>query len=161
MFHHRFIKIFCQVIGNTYMYHLWLANFQGHMSNFRVTHAKKLSERGHIWGFQAFSGEHMEAYVWDNASFSNLWLWWFAFLGPVSLRLMTSQFKYIVTHTQKLETVKCIFCGVWVQNFAWNFKGALWNFTQNFEPIHRKICILRGVKDFTTYDILELWYLKS
>ena len=24
----------------------------------------------------------------------------------------------------------------------WNFKGHLWNFTQNFEPIHRKICIL-------------------
>ena len=24
----------------------------------------------------------------------------------------------------------------------WNFKGHLWNFTQNFEPIHRKIYIL-------------------
>ena len=82
-------------------------------------------------------------------------------LGPVSLRLMTSQFKDIVTHTQKYMTVKCTFYGVWVQNFVWNFKGALWNFTQNFEPIHRKICILRGVKDLTTYDILELWHLKS
>ena len=59
----------------------------------------------------------------------------FAQQGRVSLRLMTSQFKDIVTHTQKLKTVKCIFCGVWVQNFVWNFKGALWNFTQNFEPI--------------------------
>ena len=82
-------------------------------------------------------------------------------LGPVSLRLMTSQFKDIITHTQKYMTVKCTFYGVWVQNFVWNFKGALWNFTQNFEPIHRKICILRGVKDLTTYDILELWHLKS
>ena len=81
--------------------------------------------------------------------------------GPVSLRLMTSQFKDIVTHTQKMKTVKCTLCGVWVQNFVWNFKGALWNFTQNFEPIHRKICILRGVKNSTTYDILELWHLKS
>ena len=63
------------------------------------------------------------------------------------------------THTP--QNMHCIFCGVCVQNFAWNFKGALWNFTQNFEPIHRKICILRGVKDLTTYDILELWYLKS
>ena len=69
-------------------------------------------------------------------------------LGPVSLRLMTSQFQVIVTRTQKMKTVKCIFCGVWVQNFAWNFKGPLWNFTQNFEPIHRKICILRGVKNW-------------
>ena len=81
--------------------------------------------------------------------------------GPVSLRLMTSQFKDIVTHTQKSKTVKCKFCGVWVQNFVWNFKGALWNFTQNFEPIHRKICILQGSKNFTTYDILKLWHLKS
>ena len=53
-------------------------------------------------------------------------------LGPVSLRLMTSQFKDIVTHTQKYKTVKCTFCGVWVHKFVWNFKGALWNFTQNF-----------------------------
>ena len=82
-------------------------------------------------------------------------------LGPVSLRLMTSQFKDIVTHTQKSKTVKWTFCGVWVQNFVWNFKGALWNFTQNFEPIHRKICILQGSKNFTTYDILKLWHLKS
>ena len=81
--------------------------------------------------------------------------------GPVSLRLMTSQFKDIVTHTQNMKTVKYTFCGVWVQNFVWNFKSALWNFTQNFEPMHRKIFILRGGKKWTTYDILELWHLKS
>ena len=81
--------------------------------------------------------------------------------GPVSLRLMTSQFKDIVTNTQKLKTIKCMFCGVWVQNFVWNFKGALWNFTQNFEPIHRKISILRGVENLTIYHIIELWHLKS
>ena len=39
--------------------------------------------------------------------------------GPVSLRLMTSQFKDIITHTQKYKTVKCILCGVWVQNKAY------------------------------------------
>ena len=81
--------------------------------------------------------------------------------GPISLRLMTSQSKDIVTPTQKYKTVKCIFCGVWVQNFVWNLKGALWNFTQNFEPILRKICILRCGKNLTTYGILELWHLKS
>ena len=32
---------------------------------------------------------------------------------------MTSQFKDIVTHTQKLKAVKCIFCSVWIQNFVW------------------------------------------
>ena len=35
------------------------------------------------------------------------------------------------------------------------------NFTQNFEPIPLKICILRGVKNLTTYDILELLHLKA
>ena len=32
---------------------------------------------------------------------------------------------------------------------------------KNFEPIHRKMCILQGVKNLTIYDILELWHLKS
>ena len=36
----------------------------------------------------------------------------------------------------------------------------LWKFTQNFEPTH-KICILRGGKNLMTYDMLELWHLKS
>ena len=63
--------------------------------------------------------------------------------------------RYRNSHA-KIEDSKCIFCGVWVQNVVWNFKGALWNFTQNFEPIHRKICILRGAKILTTYDILRL-----
>ena len=114
--------------------------------------------------------------IWQHVTFFHVmaWQWWPSSLthvcvitdawpvqGPVSLRLMTSQFKDIVTHTQKKKTAKCIFFGVWVQNFLWNFKGALWNFTQNFEPIHRKICILRCVKNLTTYDILELWHLKS
>ena len=81
--------------------------------------------------------------------------------GPVSLSLMTSQFKDIVTHTQKLKTAKCIFCGLWVQNFVWNFKGAIWNFTQNFERIQCTICILQEVKNLTTCDIVELWHLKS
>ena len=34
---------------------------------------------------------------------------------PVSLRLMTSQFKNIVTHTQKYKTVKYKFLGVWIK----------------------------------------------
>ena len=40
-------------------------------------------------------------------------------------------------------------------------KGALWNFTQDFESIHPKINILRGFKNLTNYDILELWHHKS
>ena len=37
------------------------------------------------------------------------------------------------------------------------FKGDLWNFTQNFETIHRKICILLTDIFFVIYDIVELW----
>ena len=33
--------------------------------------------------------------------------------------------------------------------------------SQNFEPMHRKIWILRGVKNLTTYNILGLWHLMS
>ena len=40
-------------------------------------------------------------------------------------------------------------------------EGNLWNFTQNLEPIHRKICILRGGTNLATYDILKFWHLKS
>ena len=35
-----------QMIRNTYC--LWRPNFQGHMSNFKVTQAKKLSETGQL-----------------------------------------------------------------------------------------------------------------
>ena len=82
-------------------------------------------------------------------------------LGPVAPRLMTSQLKDIVTHTQKLKTVKCIFCGVWVQNFVRNFNGALWNFTQNFEPYTAKYALYEVLKTWrlmisSSYDILSL-----
>ena len=80
---------------------------------------------------------------------------------PVSLRLMTSQFKDFVTLKHKYKIVKCIFCVVWVQNFVWNFKGIFLNFIQNFDPIHCEMCILRGGKKLTIYDILELWHLDS
>ena len=44
----------------------------------------------------------------------------------------------------------------------WNFKGHLWNFTQNFEPIHNKTCILLTlilcvwVTISLNYDIISL-----
>ena len=45
--------------------------------------------------------------------------------------------------------------------FCLKFQRCLLKFHINFEPIHRKICILRGVKILMTYDILKLWHLKS
>ena len=82
-------------------------------------------------------------------------------LGPASLRLMTSQFKDIVTHTQKYKTVECIFCGVWVQKFYVKFQRCPLKFYTKFWIHTPQICILRGVRNLTTYDILELWHLKS
>ena len=49
------------------------------------------------------------------------------------LRLMTPQFKEIVTHTPRYKPVECTFYCEWVPNFMWTFKSALWNFTQNLE----------------------------
>ena len=46
-------------------------------------------------------------------------------------------------------------CSVWVQNFVWNFKGHLWNFTQ--KSIHHtpKICIL--LPFCVISNIVDLW----
>ena len=38
--------------------------------------------------------------------------------------------------------IKIISFNVWVRYFVWNFKGYLWNSTQNILPIHRKMWIL-------------------
>ena len=67
--------------------------------------------------------------------------------------------RYRNSHA-KIEDSKMHILRCMGSNFVWNFKGALWNLTQNFEPIHHKIWILRDVKNLTTYDILELWHLK-
>ena len=83
--------------------------------------------------------------------------------GKISQCITTtkhSKAKTVCIHTHK-NPLKCLFCYVWVQKCVWNFKGAPWNFTQIFKPIHRKIDILQGVNDLRNYDILELWYLKS
>ena len=65
-------------------------------------------------------------------------------LRTVLLRLVTSQFQDIVNH-KKLKSIKRIFCDLWVQNFVWNLKGALWKFIKKFEPKQHKMCILPGV----------------
>ena len=71
-------------------------------------------------------------------------------LGPVSLRLMTLQFKDIVTHTQKLKTVKCIFA-------VYGFK--IWCEISKvpFEITH-KILVPYTAK-YTFYDVLQIYGL--
>ena len=76
--------------------------------------------------------------------------------GPVSLRLMTSQFKDIVNHTEKMKTVKCIFCGVWDQHFCMKFQRCPLKFHTKFwtytpQNMHFTRCL--------KFD--DLWYLKS
>ena len=60
-----FASTFRNIIGNTY--YLWFPNFQGHLLNFKVIQAKKLSETDGIWGFWAFSGECMGGIAWNLA----------------------------------------------------------------------------------------------
>ena len=68
------------------------------------------------------------------------------YLGPVSLRLMASQFKDIVTHTPRYKTVKCTFFSAWVQHFVWNF-----NFTwKNLNTYTVK---------YAFYEVLCIWRL--
>ena len=58
--------------------------------------------------------------------------------------------RYREPHTKiKVSKLHILWC--MGSNFMWNFKGALWNFTQNFEPIHHKICISQCVKSLTAY----------
>ena len=47
--------------------------------------------------------------------------------------------RYRNSHVKKIKTIKCIFCGIWVQSF-------MLNFTQKYEPMHCKICIFEVLK---------------
>ena len=63
--------------------------------------------------------------------------------------------------------IKIISFNVWVRYFVWNFKGHLWNSTQNILPIHWKMWILftnenlRALRFKSSYVFLkcppELW----
>ena len=57
--------------------------------------------------------------------------------------------------------IKIVSFNVWVRCFEWNFKGTLWNSTQNILPIHGKICNLfncenwRALRYKSSYAFLE------
>ena len=74
-------------------------------------------------------------------------------LVPISLRLMMSQLKDIASHTKikvsKMHILRCM-----VQNFVWNFKDTLWNFTQILNPY---------TTNYVFHEVLkceESWYLR-
>ena len=56
----------------------------------------------------------------------------------------------------KIHTLWCMH-----SKFCMKYQGTLWNFAQNFEPIHCKIWILRGAKILTNHDISKSWHHKS
>ena len=61
----------------------------------------------------------------------------------------------------KFSPVNEIQCNVWVRYFVWNFKGTLWNSTQNILPVHWKIWflynieILRALRFKSSYAFLK------
>ena len=63
--------------------------------------------------------------------------------------------------------IKSTSFNVWVRYFVWNFKGTLWNSTQNISPIHWKIWLdLRAHKCFWNAPQSAKWiniplYLKT
>ena len=59
-------------------------------------------------------------------------------------------------HDSKMHILRCM-----GSKFCVKFQRCPLKFHTKFEPIHRKICILWGGKNLTTYDIFELWHLKS
>ena len=67
------------------------------------------------------------------------WSWDWAAQGGISKTHMSSWIWELL----KLECcTKVISFNVWVRYFVWNFKGDLWNSTQNIIPIHWKMQIL-------------------
>ena len=65
------------------------------------------------------------------------------------------------SHGNKIHIFQCMGKWVWVKYLVWNFKGALWNSTQNILPIHWKtwcwynIGILRALKFKSSYVFLK------
>ena len=54
-------------------------------------------------------------------------------------RVMSSQIQELLKFQ---HCIKSVSFNVWVRYFVWNFKGTLWNSTQNILPIHWKMYIL-------------------
>ena len=68
--------------------------------------------------------------------------------GTVQKRLWACKQPWEILHLQ--FSTNCISFKVWVRYFVWNFKGYLWNSTQNSLPIHKKISFF-----------LKCWKFKS
>ena len=67
------------------------------------------------------------------------------------------QFKDIENHIQTKVTKVHI---LWYMGWKFCMKFQMWplKFHTEFETMHRKICILRGIKSLANYDILELCF---
>ena len=57
--------------------------------------------------------------------------------------------------------IKDLSFNVWVRYFVWNFKGTLWNSTQNILPIHWKIWLLYNIEILRALRFKSsFWFLK-
>ena len=54
------------------------------------------------------------------------------------------ELRYVPSQIQCF--IKDLSFNVWVRYFVWNFKGTLWNSTQNISPIHWKIWLLYNIE---------------
>ena len=72
--------------------------------------------------------------------------------GGVSKTLMSSKILELLNFHLWIKSTSF---NVWVKYFVWNFKGNLWNSTQNILPIHWKIWFLYNI------EILRAFRFKS
>ena len=60
-------------------------------------------------------------------------------------------YKFVNLRALKFSTLnESVSFNVWVRYFGWNFKGTLWNSTQNTLPIYWKMCSLLRSEDLVT-----------
>ena len=72
------------------------------------------------------------------------WWWWWWWGGGGGGGLIKDQGgggAYELLNLRALK-ISMLYKNVWVRYFVWNFKGYLWNSTQNISPIHWKMWIL-------------------
>ena len=68
-----------------------------------------------------------------------LCIWWVKIQGGG----FKNTYELLNPRALKISTLhKILSFNVWVRYFVWNFKGTLWNSTQNILPIHWKLYIL-------------------
>ena len=79
--------------------------------------------------------------------------------GGGSKRLMSSLIQELLNFHLRIKYTSF---NVWARYFVWNFKGNLWNSTQNILPIHWKMRYLYNIEFLRLLDLrAHKWFLNA